>query len=193
MSAFRIKKILSGDPVKRSAGRRKLLRCKRLSGNKKSHWYDTDPGAGHSPVPAFGIPSHGGQDMDTDSASRDTGRIKDMLIVLEHARADAWLRRDRKALDALLAPDFVEINTLGRFSRAEVLGKLFPALVLHEFTIGAPVLTMEGPDTAVLEYRCEESFTFGGTPTRGVFLVHATYVRGETRFRLKTWEIKPVT
>jgi len=130
--------------------------------------------------------------MDTDSASRDTGRIKNMLIVLEHARADAWLRRDRKALDALLAPDFVEINTLGRFSKAEVLDKLLPVLVLHEFTIEAPVLTTEGSDTAVLEYRCHESFTFGKNPTEGEFLVHARYVREGTRFRLKTWEIKPV-
>ena len=130
--------------------------------------------------------------MDTDSASRDTGRIKNMLVVLEHARADAWLRRDRKALDALLAPDFVEINTLGRFSRAEVLEKLFPSLVLHEFTIGSPALTMEGPDTAVLEYRCHESFTFGKNPAAGDFQVRARYVREDTRFRLKTWEIKPV-
>ena len=139
-----------------------------------------------SPVLMPGITSRGGQDMDTDSASRDTGRIKNMLVVLEHARADAWLRRDRKALEALLAPDFVEINTLGRFSKAEVLEKLFPALVLHEFTIGSPVLTMEGPDTAVLEYRCHESFTTGNNPAEGVFLVHARYGREGTRFRLKS-------
>jgi hypothetical protein len=128
----------------------------------------------------------------TPNISQDTGQINKLLLVLEHARADAWLRRDRKALDALLASDFVEINSLGRFSKPEVLDKLFPTLVLHAFTIGVPEMHTEGPSTAVIEYRCQQSLTLGKNRVDGIFQVRATYVKDKKQYRLTIWEITPV-
>jgi len=69
----------------------------------------------------------------------DPDQIKNLLLVLEHARADAWLRRDIRALEALLAPDSLEINYFGRFSRDDLLLQFFPRMVLQTFTIEDPV------------------------------------------------------
>jgi len=43
-----------------------------------------------------------------------------ILLAREHARVDAWFRKDLRALDALLAPDYQEINMFGRFSREDI-------------------------------------------------------------------------
>ena len=75
---------------------------------------------------------------DRNTALQDPEQLKKLLVAREHARADAWLRKDRRALEALLAPDFVETSSLGRFGRQEVFDRLFPALTLHEFTIENP-------------------------------------------------------
>jgi hypothetical protein len=67
---------------------------------------------------------------DRNAASQDPEQLKKILILREQARADAWLRKDRRTLDALLAPDFVEINSLGRFDREDLFDRLFPILTL---------------------------------------------------------------
>ena len=41
------------------------------------------------------------------------GHLMSILVAREHARADALIRKERRALDALLAPDFIEVNSLG--------------------------------------------------------------------------------
>lgn len=127
-----------------------------------------------------------------NAASQDPEQIKNLLLMREHARADAWLRKDRRALDALLAPDFVETSGLGRFTKAELLDRLFPVLTLHEYVIGTPVLTLPGEDTAVLTYRCTEHLTAGKRDIAGAFLVTATYAREGQQYRLKAWDSKPV-
>lgn len=114
----------------------------------------------------------------------------DVLLVREHARADAWLRKDRRALEALLAPDFVEINTLGRFDRAGLLDTLFPSLTLRIFTISEPRLQpMQDADNAVLTYRCYEELTFRDQEIKGIFPVTARYRRTKTLWQLVKWEI----
>jgi hypothetical protein len=129
---------------------------------------------------------------DQNAASRDPEQIKDLLVVREHARADALLRKDRRALESLLAPDFVEINTLGRFTREELFDRLFPVLTLHEFTIEDPVLKITGENTAVLSYRCYERLTVDKRPVVGTFRVIATYTRNGKQYRLSAWDIRPV-
>lgn len=126
-----------------------------------------------------------------NTASRDPEQIKNLLVVREHARADAWLRKDRRALDALLAPDFVEINSIGRFSREELFDRLFPVLTLHEFTIEDPSLRITGENTMVLTYRCYERLTVDKKPVVGTFRVTATYSRNGNQYRLAVWESRP--
>lgn len=128
---------------------------------------------------------------DQNAASRDPERLKDLLVVREHARADALLRKDWRALESLLAPGFVEINTVGRFSKEELFDRLFPVLTLHEFTIEDPVIRITGENTAVLSYRCHERLTIDKKPIVGTFLVAATYTRNGKQYRLSLWEIRP--
>jgi hypothetical protein len=122
---------------------------------------------------------------------RDPEQLKKILVVLEHARADAWFRKDRQALEALLMPDFVEINSLGRFSKGDLLDRLFPVLTLHEFIIEDPGIRITGENTAVLSYRCHERLTVDGNQTEGTFRVFATYTRDGKQYRLSVWEIRP--
>lgn len=128
---------------------------------------------------------------DRNAASQDPEQLKKILVLREHARADAWLRKDRRALEALLAPDFVEESSLGRFSREELLDRLFPVLTLHEFTIEDPGIRITGENTAVLSYRCRERLTAGKKLIEGTFRVFATYTRDGKQYRLSVWEIRP--
>jgi hypothetical protein len=129
---------------------------------------------------------------DRNTASRDPEQIKKLLVLREHARADAWLRKDRRALEALLAPDFVEINSLGRFNREDLFSRLFPVLTLHEFTIEEPGIRITGEKSAVLSYRCHEWLTVDGKQIEGTFRVFATYTRDGNQYRLSVWEIRPM-
>ena len=129
---------------------------------------------------------------DRNAVLRDPGQLKKILLVREHARADAWLRKDRRALEALLAPDFMEINSMGRFTKEELLDRLFPALSLHEFTIDDPSIRVTGENTAVLSYRCHEQMTMDGKLIEGAFHVFATYTIHGNRYQLSVWEIRPV-
>jgi hypothetical protein len=129
---------------------------------------------------------------DRNAASRDPEQLKKILVVREHARADAWLRKDRRALETLLDQDFVEINTLGRFDREDLFDRLFPVLTLHEFTIEDPGIRITGENTVVLSYRCYERLTVDKKPVVGTFHVTATYTRNGKQYRLSMWEIRPV-
>jgi hypothetical protein len=128
-----------------------------------------------------------------NAASQDPEHIRKILIVREHARADAWLRKDRRALEALLAPDFVEINSRGRFGRDAVLDHLFPACSLQEFTMEEPVIHELSQNTAVISYRCHEAFTVNGEKTEGTFSVSATYTINNNQYRLAAWQIGPAS
>jgi hypothetical protein len=129
---------------------------------------------------------------DRNAVSRDPEQLKKTLLVREHAHADAWLRKDRRALEALLAPDFMEINSMGSFTKEELLDRLFPALSLHKFTIEDPSIRVTGENTAVLSYRCYEQLTMDGKLIEGSFRVFATYTRDGKQYRLSVWEIRPV-
>ncbi|PKL70247.1 MAG: hypothetical protein CVV30_02490 [Methanomicrobiales archaeon HGW-Methanomicrobiales-1] len=124
------------------------------------------------------------------SSTLDPGQLLKMLLVREHARADAWLRKDRRALEALLAPDYIEINTRGRFDRAGVLETLFPLLTIRVFAISEPRLQL-GPDAdrAVLTYRCYEELVVGEQEVKGMFRVTAQYRKHKTQWQLARWEI----
>jgi hypothetical protein len=128
-----------------------------------------------------------------NAASRDPEQLKNILLLREHARADALFRRDRRALEALLAPDFVEVNTLGRFTKEELLDRLFPVLTLHEFIIEDAGIQITGENTAVLSYRCHERLTAEGKQVEGTFRVFATYTKAENQYRLSLWEQWPVS
>jgi hypothetical protein len=130
----------------------------------------------------------------TDKKARppDPEQLKKLLVVREHARADAWLRKDKKALEALLAPDYRETSDLGSFSRTEVLDHLLSSLILHSFTIEEPSIRITGENTAVISYRCTEAFTIDGKHIEGVFRVFATYTREKNQYRLSIWDIRPV-
>jgi hypothetical protein len=130
---------------------------------------------------------------DDNAASRDPEHLRKILIAREHARTDAWLRKDRKALEALLAPDFVEINSLGRFGKEELLDKLFPILTLYEFTMEEPLIHKFANNTATISYRCHEVLTVNGTKIEGTFRVTATYTINNNQYRLSVWQISPAT
>ena len=121
----------------------------------------------------------------------DPELLKKILVAREHALADAWFRKDKKALGALLPPDFVEINNIGRFSREEFLERLFPTFTLHSFTIDDPVLKITGENSAVLSYRCREAYSVNGKRSEGTFTVSATYRRQDNQYQLAVWEIHP--
>jgi len=128
---------------------------------------------------------------DRNAASQDPEQLKKILVLREHARADAWLRKDRRALEAHLAPDFVEKSSLGRFSKDELLDRLFPVLTLHEFTIEDANIRITGENTSVLSYRCRERLTAGKKLIEGTFHVFATYTRDGKQYQLLAWEIRP--
>ena len=81
---------------------------------------------------------------------------------------------------------------IGRFTKEELLDRLFPVLTLHEFTIEDPGLRINGENTAVLSYRCYERLTVDKKPVDGTFRVTATYTRDGKQYRLSAWEIRPV-
>jgi hypothetical protein len=129
--------------------------------------------------------------MTDRTASRDPEQLKNLLVLREHARADAWLRKDRRALEALLAPDFVEINSFGRFTRAELLDRIFPVITLHKFVIENPGIRITGENTAVISYRCHQQVTLDEKHVEGTFRVFATYTRDGNQYRLSQWESRP--
>jgi hypothetical protein len=54
----------------------------------------------------------------------DAGQLATILLAHEKARARAWKEKNSRALEVLLAPDFIEINGLGLFSEKEILVSL---------------------------------------------------------------------
>lgn len=126
----------------------------------------------------------GKQKSDIQAPNQDPEQLKNLLLVLEHARADAWLRRDRQALESLLASDFLEINYFGRLSKSDLLVRFFPRMVLHTFTIEDPVLFPAGGGTASLTYQCYEELTVDGKRMKGTFYVSALY-----RWNGKQWKL----
>lgn len=133
-----------------------------------------------------------GKTTSVDLAIRhDPDQLKNLLLVLEHARADAWLRRDTRALEALMAPDSLEINYFGRLSREDLLLRIFPRIVLHTFTIEDPVLFPFGEGTAALTYQCYEELTADGRKIKGTFTVSALYRWNGKQWKLALWQITP--
>jgi hypothetical protein len=112
-----------------------------------------------------------------------------ILLAREHARADAWFRRDRRALDALLAPDYREINNFGRFTREDIMNRIFPLFSLHSFTIEAPRVKQTGKSTAVITYLCTEDSTLGKVKKVGTFPVTAHYSLIGKLWKISLWQV----
>jgi hypothetical protein len=115
------------------------------------------------------------------------------ILAHEKARARAWKEKNSRALEVLLAPDFIEINMLGRFSKKEIFASLLPSLTLHEFIISDPKLIVASPDAAILTYRCIEDLTAGGKRITGTFHVAAHYAKRENKWVLLLWQITPAS
>ena len=124
---------------------------------------------------------------DTDT----TEQLQKILLAREHARADAWFRRDRRALDALLAPDYIEINNFGRFTREDILNRIFHQYSLHSFTIGVPRVKRTGKDTAVITYTCTVDSTLGKVKKIGTFSVTAQYSMIGKLWKISRWQVTP--
>ena len=117
--------------------------------------------------------------------------VKEELIRLEECRRDAWVDRDARALDDLMADDFIEINYFGRCPKRDVLEDLFPKLTLNRFDMEDYELIAASEDVATLTYHCYESITFTGSEVHGEFHVAATYRRQDGRWWLLLWQITP--
>ncbi|MDD1705644.1 MAG: nuclear transport factor 2 family protein, partial [Methanoregulaceae archaeon] len=98
-----------------------------------------------------------------------------------------------RALEVLLAPDFMEISTLGRFSKKDLLVSLLPATSLHEFIISDPKLVVASTDAAILTYQCTEDLTFKGERINGTFHIAAHYTKRGNKWLLLVWQITPFT
>ena len=121
-------------------------------------------------------------------------QLEKALLAREHARVDAWQRKNRQALGALFDDNFTEINALGRFSKKEVLNVLLEAVTLHDFSIDKPRLLMIGSDTVILTYLCTETITVrGGEREEIPAHVTALYVMNDKIWKLLLWQITPVT
>jgi hypothetical protein len=132
--------------------------------------------------------------METEPVPEENRQhLSTVLLAHEQARARAWIGKNRQALEILLAPDFIEINALGRLSRAEVLGQLFSSLTLQDFAIEQPELLLTGTQSAILTYRCREDLTVNGEQITGTFHVAAHYVRRKNKWLLLLWQITPWT
>ena len=125
------------------------------------------------------------------TSSGTPGPLPTLLLAHEKARVRAWKEKNTRALDVLLAPDFVEINALGRFSKKEILASLLPSISLHEFIISDPRIIVASPDSAILTYRCIEDITISGQRTTGTFYVTAHYAKRENKWVLLLWQISP--
>jgi hypothetical protein len=78
--------------------------------------------------------------------TEDPTQLATILLAHEKARARAWKEKNSRALEVLLAPDYLEINSLGRFSKKDILTSLLPTLSLHEFVISDPKLVVASSD-----------------------------------------------
>jgi hypothetical protein len=129
---------------------------------------------------------------DDNVPARDPEQLRNLLLVLEHARADAWLRKDKTALEAMLDSDFLQINTSGRFTRDDLLLRLFPRITLSTFTIEDPALIVTGDTTAILTYQCYEELTLDTKKKKSNSIVSALYRWNGKRWKLALWQITPV-
>jgi hypothetical protein len=128
---------------------------------------------------------------DRQQHDQDYGQLTNLLLVLEHARADAWLRRDRRALEALLPPGFTGITPFGRCSRDDLLVRLFPRLVLHTVTIEDPALVLSGEGTAILTYQCFLEVSVDKKKKRGTFHAAAHYRWDGRQWKVLLWQVTP--
>jgi len=119
-----------------------------------------------------------------DPLSEDPSHVAKILLAHEKARVRAWKEKNIRALDVLLAPDSLEINMLGRFSKKDILVFLLPMVTLEEFMIADPQLVVASPDSAVLTYRCIEDISVGGQRITGTFHVAAHYTKRENKWYL---------
>jgi hypothetical protein len=117
--------------------------------------------------------------------------IKEELIRLEECRRDAWVERDARSLDDLMADDFIEINYFGRTPKRDILEDLFPKLTLNRFEMEDYELVAASEAVATPTYHCYESITFERSEVHGEFHVAATYRRQDGRWWLLLWQITP--
>ena len=124
-------------------------------------------------------------------AKEDPGQIAKLLLAHEQARSRAWKEKNRQALEVLLAPDFMEIDEMGRLTKKDIMVALLPSLTLHEFTISDPKIVVATADAAILTYRCTRDLTVHGQRISGTFHVGAHYVKRKNKWLLLLWQITP--
>lgn len=84
----------------------------------------------------------------------------------------------------------MEVSSIGRFTRKELLERLFLMLSLYEFIIEDPGIRVTVENTAVFSYRCHERLNAGKKQIEGTFRVSATYTREGKQYQLSVWDIR---
>jgi pyruvate/2-oxoglutarate/acetoin dehydrogenase E1 component len=125
----------------------------------------------------------------TETLQYDDAGLLKVLVASEHARADALFRKNVRALESLLAPDYYEINLFGRFKRKDILTRILPLFTLHSFSIDDPHVQRTGKDIAVITYRCTVEATLGRNKKQGTFPVAARYMLIGNLWKISCWEI----
>ena len=127
-----------------------------------------------------------------NASSQDPEHLPELLIVREHARADAWAQERPAALEALLAPDFVEINSFGRFRKGECstgFFRLLPCMNLL-WKSGLSANSQKIPRSSLPVSR---SVHGEREKNEGTFSVTATYTINNNQYRLAVWQISPAS
>jgi len=123
---------------------------------------------------------------------QDPEQLKNLLLVLEHARADAWLRKNRDTLDVLLIPEFIEINCFGCFKKDDLLIRFFPRVTHHTFTLEDPVIVIPSAGSAILTYVSFEERTVDQKKRRSTSRVAAHYCWNGKQWKLALRQETPV-
>lgn len=125
------------------------------------------------------------------ASSGGPGPLATVLLAHEKARSRAWREKNSRALEVLLAPDYLEINGLGRFTKKEIIGHLLPLSSRSECLVSDPHLIVSSPDSAILTYRSTGDLASGGKQTAGASYVAAHYAKREGRWVLLLWQVTP--
>lgn len=103
------------------------------------------------------------------SAAPTENGVKDELLRLERMQWDAFKKKDKAALDAILAKDYFDFGSDGREDRTFSLtrGYMSDEQDLSEFIIQDAQVKLLGDHTALLTYRGTYRETEHGKPNSG--------------------------
>jgi hypothetical protein len=113
------------------------------------------------------------------------------MLAPEEKRVAAWMARDKEAIRKQLDDDSFEINIYGRFTKRQILEKLFPKVRMLKFKISEPRVLDTGPDSCGINYRVGEQIKSGGKMLSFDCYVTAVYRKRGRRWLLLLWQITP--